>query len=308
MEYKKETTFVTKNNYELKAKKLSDIVDVSKFIGGDDLFIISYTNSTNINGDFCSSTTDNKQRIVNKECLEGIIASPHLYNELIKECVIKNPVCLVKNDFTNNYKEYGYNECLMDLDGKIKKELLDGIYKAENKVYYLFSDASYEFVQFIENGNYLRVCSDSSGNLFCEPQVYDYIGANLDNGNYHLDSLIEYLMKRDDVSFITNSQSRDCKKSAILRCPLSGDEAGVDKIIDDIPGYNATEESTETITVVFRPNTGQIKEMLNWDRDVDKNCWNLDNYVIRKMLACEQFRKFPIEEVAPAVPKRKFKS
>ncbi|NCQ50302.1 hypothetical protein GW796_00065 [archaeon] len=165
-------------------------------------------------------------------------------------------------------------------------------------------------MQFIQNKNNLRVWGDINGNLFLDPQIYNYIGANLSNGEYHLDELVEFLMSREDVAFITNSESsRYANNSKLLQCPLSLSNPSLSEIISDIPSYNSKEGNDETICLVFTPNTEQIKKMMNWEIKKETNyIHNLENYVIRELLGCEKFRKVPVVEVEPVVPKRKFKS
>jgi hypothetical protein len=307
----KETEFVTKNTYEIKASPLSKVTDVSNFINGENLFVISYTKTTTITGSFVSSAKENKQNVVTKEFIDALVKEPHLYSSLLKSFAQENPISFVNFDYKENFKQYGWNEGIMELSGKSKKDILpeDHHNKMINKAYDESGNKDYEFIQFIDNKNHLRVFGDKEGNLFTEPQVYDYIGANLDNGNYHLDELVEHLSKRNDVAFISDPNSSSYSKSSkLLQCPLVGDELGINNIIDDIPGYNAEDGRDEAICLVFKPNTEQIKKMMSWDAKENANIWNIDNFVVRDLLDCEKFRLVPEPEVISVVPKRKFKS
>lgn len=308
---KKETEFLTKNIYEIQSSPLSQVTDVSHFINGDNLFVISYTKTTTITGSFVSSSKENKQNVVTKECLDALVKEPHLYNDFIKSFAQENPISFVKSNFKENFKKYGWNESLIELDGKSKKDIIpDGNFdKMNSKVFDESHNSDYEFVQFIKNPNHFRVFIDKEGTLFTEPQIYDYIGANLDNGNYHLDELVEHLSQRNDVAFITApNSSRYSKSSQLLQCPLSGNEPGINNIIDDIPSYNAEEGKDETICLVFKPNTEQTKSMMQWEQKNNSHIWNLDNFVVRVLLDCEKFRIQPVAQVESVVPKRKFKS
>lgn len=307
---KKETEFLTKNTYEIKSSPLSQIINVSNFIYGENLFVISYTKTTTISGAFVNSSQENKQNVVTKECLEALVKEPHLYNDFIKSFAQENPIIFVKSDFKENFKKYGMNESLIELDGKSKKDILNdtNFDKITNKLFDESKNPDYEFLQFLKNPNHFRIFLDNEGTLFTEPQIYDYIRANLDNDTYHLDELVEHLSQRNDVSFITAPDSSIySKKSHLLHCPLFGNEPGINNIINDIPAYNAEEGKDETIYLVFKPNTEQIKTMTQWKKN-KSHIWNLDDFVVRVLLNCEKFRIQPVAQIESVVPKRKFKS
>lgn len=171
------------------------------------------------------------------------------------------------------------------------------------------ASADFEFIQFIHNDKGNRLWRDSAGKLYSEPFIFNYIGASLDNGTYHLDELIEHLMKRDDIAFITESEGYSRYKSTLLRGPLTGKEEGVNKIISDIPGYNRDEGRDETICVVYYPKQEDLMKILQWDekKEKSKEIWSLEQFIVRKILGAEAYLKKPVVEQEPEIPKRKFK-
>ncbi len=300
MKIKKETEFVTKNFIEIDSIPLSEMTDVSHFKNGSSMVVVSFSNKTVVTGEF------------NKESeyhFEGIL-SGNQKNDLVKDPLNfnfnKNTTGLyfVNKDWLNYFSKYGQYGQLAKLDDKKELNFNDFINKAP------FSEGKnngYEFVQHVSghaDGHF--VLKNKDGKLFMPPFVMDYISAHLDNGNYHLDELIEHLMKRDDVAFLVEKEWR---KEAILNCPLKGNEEGVDNIIRDIPYYNAEDNRNETVNLVYYPKPEDIEKILNWKENRSSpEIWNVENYIMRVILDCEKFRVKPIAEVEPAVPKRKFKS
>lgn len=307
MTFQLETNFNTKNVYQLKTIPLKDKVDVSAFIGAEDMSIYAFENKTIISGDFTKEETSKNYGIANADFISAIKKHPHLYQKLVKSNSNSNtdPIYLMKKEFKYYYKEYGLYGNLSDLTSKPKKEMDE--FTSKNQ-YQDCDNSQYEFLQFVKNENHLRVWRDSKNELYIEPFVLNYIGANLDNGTYHLEELIEHLMQRDDVSFITNSERNYANNSKLLKCPLVGNEDGIDRIIADIPGYNSEEGRDETICVVYYPNTEAIDKLMNWKSDTNQKIWNIENYIVRVLLDGDKFSKQPAIVEEPVVPKRKFKS
>lgn len=300
MKITKETEFVTKNFFEIDSVPLSEFTDVSHFKNGATMFAVSFNNKTVISGAIQKET---------EYKFEGIL-SANQKNELVKNPLgfnfnkNTNGVYLVKKDFLDYFTKYGQYGQLAKVDDKKELNFNDFI---SSKPFSEGADDSYEFVQHMSGHNDGHfVLKNKDGKLFMPPFVMDYIAAHLDNGNYHLDELIEHLIKRDDVAFLVE---KDWRKEAILRCPLKGDEEGVDKIIRNIPYYNSEENRNETINLIFYPKSEDIEKILNWKENKDNpEIWNVENYIVRVILDCEKFRIKPVAEVEPVVPKRKFKS
>ncbi len=197
--------FQTTNYFEVESMPLADVVDVSKFIGGSDMFLMSYNKRTVITGDKQEEHKFKKQMIVNSETLKKIFAEPARFDEFGKENKNSNPIVLVDKDFWEFFKEEGVHAQLGKSLGKQDKR--DYISFTSKHIFDDAKDSDYMFIQFLENKNHQRVIMDAQGNLACEPMIFDYIAARLDNQMYDLDSLVEYLTKRDDVALIAYSES-----------------------------------------------------------------------------------------------------
>ncbi len=306
MKIVKQTEFVTKNDYEINYRPLSEAVDVTHFINGNNLFLMDYTNSTKVSGCINKESSENIQRIVSTETLAKITDNPSSFHQVAKED--NSYIYYVKKGFLEYQKEIGDNSVLAEMRKKEAQSLNDFVNK---KCFNHSDDSQYEFIQFVHNKNHLKVWKDSKGEMCMTPFVFDYISANLDNGTYHLDSLIEHLMQRDDVAFIINISRWAEDECKLLKCPLSENEPGLNRIISDIPGYNAEEGKDETITLVYYPKPEHIDSIMNWEHDKNDRggrIWNLDNYIVRDLLGCDKFSKKPILETESVVPKRKFKN
>lgn len=305
MKFIKETEFVTKNSYEIESRPLSELVDTTHFKNGENLHLISYKNETNVSGFINKNNIQKVERVISKDSLEKICANPADFSNIVKND--DSYIYYMGKDYLSYVAIYGENENFTRLMG-VEYRPMDSFIKKE-----CFSNQNndlYEFIQFVPNENHMRVWCNSNGELTTQPIIFDYIGANLDNENYYLDELVEYLMTRDDVAFITDTNSWSSNRSNFLKCPLKGDEKGIEGIISDIPGYNAEEGRDETITLVYYPKAEDISKIMNWKRDEnDKTAriWNQENYIVRDILGCDKFSKKPVIVEEPAVPKRKFK-
>jgi hypothetical protein len=305
MKINKTTSFLTKNSYEIESKALSELIDTSKFENGNNLYLVSYSNKTEISGEFNSNNVLTSENIVSKAVLDKVINEPHKYFEYIKDNTTNPFMYLVKKGFTEFVSKMGLHGQLSPLYKQENKTMNDFIEKD------CFSNAKnkdYEFVQFVKNKNDLKVFLNKEGEFFLEPMIFNYISANLDNGTYHLDDLVSYLATRNDVAFITGVE-RYSTTQALLKCPLNGSEKEISKIIEDIPGYNSHEGSDETINLVYYPTPDVISKIMDWKvSESKKTMWNLENYIIREILDCENFSKKQIVIEDSHIPKRKFKS
>jgi hypothetical protein len=308
----KSQVFTTKNEYTVEHMPLSDATDVSNFISGDKTHIIKYNKKTTITatGQKDKEASFTKQNLVSTEVLNKILANPENFDKITEndDAFSKNPIILVMNEFIDIYKAQGIYTVIDQMMGQ-----KDGVKPHDFTEYNVFDNANepgFMFVQFIDNEHSLRVIKDKDGNFTGEPMVFDYIGAKLDNGSYDLDVLIEYLMQRDDVAFIT-SDRYSYGKNRLLKCPLKGDEEGMQDIIADIPSYNSEEDRTETISLVYYPKSEDVIKMMNWkmsEEDKKNQVYGVDTYAVQTLLGCQKFRKdVKPEPVEPEPPKRKFK-
>lgn len=304
----KNQEFVTKNSFTIESMPLADAVDVSRFIDGPEMFLVSYSKETTISGDKKENISFKKQVIINHKTLEKITLEPNRFEELIEKNKSSNPIYLVTKDYWEFFREEQiYNRFVNNLEKEEKKSFNNFEIK---KCFDNAKNNKNMFVQYVENKNHQRVIMNANGELAAEGFVFDYIGAQLDNGNYDLDKVVEHLMKRDDVAFVTRSDSYSTRNMKILKCPLSGNEPDVKDIIADIPGYNAEEGRDETICLVYYPKAEDIGHIIHWEMsetDKKNGVYNLENFIVQEVLECKQFRKNPVVPEETETPKRKFK-
>ncbi len=300
MKFSKETQYIVENHYEAEAFPLSDVVNVSQFKNGQDLWVVCFVNKEKVNGYLNRESEKSFQVITTKEKFKEFEKHP----ENAKADSGKASVYFVKKEFLPYLTQCGQWGQLANINKQKEQNVNDFQVK---DVFNQAKSEDCEFIEYVENPGDRQVWKDSNGKLYMAPFVLDYIQAHLDNGTYHLDELVEYLMNRDDVGFIVEKKWRE---SEILHCPMSGNEDGVSKIISDIPSYNAEDGKDETITLVYYPKSEDIGKIMNWKEDKANypGIWNVENFIIRVILDCEKFRIKPVAAVEPVVPKRKFKS
>lgn len=310
--YQASQEFTTKNDYTLEHMPLSDATDITNFLNGDKTHIIKYNKKTTISatGQADKESSFTKQALVSNEVLNKILANPENFEKITEnnEAFSKNPIVFVMDEFVDVYKAQGIytiiDQMMGNKDGVKPNDL------REMNVFDNVNEPGFKFVQFIDNKNSLRVIKDKDNNLISEPMVFDYIGAKLDNGSYDLDVLIEYLMQRDDVAFIT-SDRYSYGSNRLLKCPLKGDEEGIEDIIADIPDYNSDGGRSETISLVYYPKSEDVVKMMEWkmsEEDKRKEIYSIETFAVQTLLGCQKFRKdLEPELIEPEVPKRKFK-
>ncbi len=299
MKITKQTEFTTKNYFEIDNVPLVNFTNVEHFTNGDKTVVVSFKNKKVVEGFFKSEEEFNFEQIMSESRKEKITQNPHTFEKQTKE----PKLYFVNKEYLPYLKKYGQYGQLAKVAGEKELNLHDF---ENNKPFTDGANPNFEFIEFVQNKNGHIICKDNKGDLYMPPFVMDYIGAQIDNRSYHLDVLIEHLMNRDDVAFIVEKEWR---KEIVLACPLKGNEEGINKIIRDIPSYNADEGRTETINIIYYPKTDAIEKIMNWKQDKENpEIWNVENYIMRVLLDCEKFRIQPIKDVEPAVPKRKFKS
>ena len=300
--------YVTKKTCELEYIPLKELIKVDKFINGNDFYVISFQQTTEVTGNKEQIKIEKYQKIITKDILEKIQQNPTNFNSIIQSSSNENPIGLYKKEFRNLFSQYGIDKNLQHLSEN--KDITTKDFMAEN-CFDEIKNQKYELLQFIKTGNksYNRIYQDNKGSLIIEPIILSYIHGNIDNGEYHLDELVEYLSTRKDVSFIS-SEEKYPRKEIILYCPLNGKEKGINNIIADIPGYNAEPGRDETINLVYYPTPDVIENLMTWEYDKTKHSkiFDLENYIVREILDCDKFSKNPIIVEETAIPKRKFKS
>jgi hypothetical protein len=301
MKFTKSTDYSVNTKYDLNYEPLYDLTNVDHFKNGENLYAVSLKITETKEGHYTGVNKTKWSRIINKEHLEAIISSPDRYLALEQNFLTDTPISLVKPIYLSEFSQYGLDGNLANILDEKKSEhtsvtstnfLKDG--KTEE----------YKFIQYIPNDNCVRAWIDSDGVKYCNPFVMDYIYANLNNKTYHLDELVEHLSERDDVGFLIN---KSYSHRTILKCPLKDDEPYLNKIIEDIPHYNAEEDNDECITLVYYPKGEAIEQILNWTTDNDKVSHNVDDFIVREILGGNKFLKNPTIASEIEIPKRKFK-
>jgi phage pi2 protein 07 len=305
MKMEKSEEFKTKNSYKLDAFPLSGVVDVSNLDNGKNLYVVKFIDKKEVTGSLSENKLFEKQMIVSKQTVEKICETPRDFQSIITKD--DSNVYFVNKEFIYYYSNYGEMYNLNEISGVKSNQMSEFI---NNKCFDDIKNKDDELIQFVKNKNDLRIWKTSDGELHAPPMILDYIAAKLDNETYHLDLLIEHLMKRDDVSFLTEEGRWSTAKKQILSCPMTGEEKGVENIISDIPGYNSTEDCNESITLIYKPKSEDVRKIMDWEMDKhDKTSriWNVENYIVRDLLGCDRFSKNPVIVPESVVPKRKFK-
>lgn len=306
MQSKKSIDYNIKVTYTLKYLPLSDFVNIEHFIDGNQLYLSELKINESKTGFYNTNNKSSVVKIINHKHLTELLEHPEHYISLNDTYKLTYPVHLVRKDFLPEFTLYGndYNNLGQMLNLKIpsfNEQLSNNL--AKDSI-----NPDFEFLQSVPNENHLQVFLDSKGTKHCAPFIFDYCFAQLDNANYDLDAVVDFLSKRDDVAFLIKHDGY--RKYSLLECPLQSDEKYMGKIIEDIPHYNADEDRNETINIIYRPKQQDLDKILMWQDNIeDKNqdIFNLATFIIKKVLNCQQFstQKIVEEDVAPI--KRKYK-
>lgn len=283
---------VENKGYEMEYEKLSNLINTENFIEKD-LFVVS---------------KEKNNYILNKEQLNKFLENGKLSEQ---------KYFVAKNEMENYIKEIGFmktpwlaneNKKFKNLSIKdfISKDWLNDLKNNKNEFIVL------EKQEFNQLG---YVFKKNNGDFLIEPIVFDWIRGNLHDGKFKLDEMIEFVSKRDDVSFLI--QENYNSSFELIKCPLKGDEKNMGKIIFDITHHledgESLPEENETATIIYYPNHDNqtlIKEIINLgvgDNYVDKNkkIFSVHENLLLNLFNCEQFLKNPIIE---NLIKRKFKN
>lgn len=308
MRIKKETEYLVKTNYDINYEKLADLTDTKNFIDGNLLYAVDLKIEESRTGLHNDGKTTRIQKIIPQYYLDQISDKPHAYEQYFNEYSKENtaPILLVKQEFIDQFSKYGlYDNNIPKWDDQPevdKTKLTSPLFIKNGK------NPDYQFIQFVPNEEHLKVIQDTKGQKYMEPFVFDYINGHLNNEKYHLEPLIEYLMTRSDISFVVDGNS--FRSNQLLHAPLKGNEKGIDRIIDNIPGYNSEPGCDEFIQIVYRPQGDSINKILDWKVDQPNNearqIWSVADFIVMDVLGCEKFMVSP-PQAEPVIPKSKFK-
>lgn len=67
MKIVKQTEFVTRNDYEISSRPLSEVVDVAHFVNGNSLFLMDYSNQKKVSGYITKESSENIQMLGKKD-------------------------------------------------------------------------------------------------------------------------------------------------------------------------------------------------------------------------------------------------
>lgn len=309
MKITKNTEYTVATQYKINYEKLSDLTNVEHLVEGDNLYVFNLHIKKVTTGLYEKESKEVITKIVEKELLDKICEHPENYDELEKQYHSSNPVLLVKKEFLPIFTQYGqYNFVetlgIKDIETHVSTFMSkDFIKDAKND--------NYEFIQYLKNDHSYITIVDVEGTKYMEPIMMDYIRGQLSNEHYYLDELVEHLITRNDLAFMV--QGKGYRDKVLLNGPLKGNEKGIDKIIEDIPGYNADENSTEYINVIYYPKNEDINKLLSWTEHGEDNhkkqIYDMASFAVKEILGGLNFtKKIVVEENNDVViPKRKFK-
>lgn len=309
MREKLKTSYTVETSYTLDFEPLFKLTNISHFTDAKDLYAVSLKVKEETTGSFTKKTTSTWSKVINKEHLEALIKEPFNYVDLEDLYRLPHSYALVTNEYIDNFVKFsGYGNQLTELadlpEFNVEKHVSSDFL---NKI----DDPKFKLIEYNYTRNTSHYLIDTEGNKYLQPRVLGYIGANLNNEKYDLDLLVEHLSKRDDITFIlSDARSYSKDRIQILAAPFDENAPGIDKIITDIPHYNATEEQTESIEIIYRPKAQDVQKILDWEVDKSdrRDIWSIDDFIVKDILEGQQFCKqqpIPVEE--PETPKRKFK-
>lgn len=308
MKIVKNTAYTVSSKYDIEFEKLSDLTEIKNFKDGEDLYVINLDSKTITTGVFEKTSTDNFNNVIDKDLLDKIIENPEKIEEFRMNFTPQQPVYLVKKEFLPLFVEYGTRNVGQLLDNETKDLHIYSFISHD-----IIADSNneeYMFIQYIKSQNHDQTYIDNTGKKYMEPYILDYCMANLSNGDYDLDDLVEHLSQRDDIAFVI--EGKKYHEHLLLKAPLNGNEKGIDKIIEDIPHYNADEERNECITIVYYPKDEHIDKILNWNQKDPENdkkgIYSIQSFIVKEILGGIKFAKNLPEPVKEeSIPKRKFK-
>lgn len=299
-------TETTVDGFSIRYAPLSAFVDVSKFIDGEDFFMVEVKNEHELYSHICL-----------KKNLDQILKEPKSIEGRLNTIETEHYIWLVKNELLDSLTKYGWHlaRYLREIEGAPKNHAMKGISKDNFKD---LSNSKYQFVQCIPNEHNKQTFRNSKGEYFMTPIKLDYIHGQLHDGTYQIDEFVEHLSHRDDVAFLANMGRWVNRQVKILHCPLKGDEEDMGGIISDYEhhledGETKTEE-TEKFDLVYYPKKEDIEKILKWSQRIEPytpegrkwGTYDIERYIVQDILGGKQFFKDPPQdEVEP--PKRKFK-
>lgn len=301
MKNKKNIEYVTNISYSTEYYPVSSIVNVEHFQNGNEIYVAKVSSTTITNGFYNNKSTDTNEYIVSQDDLQKLIDHPE--TKLDKNHAGK--LYFVKKEFLNDFPLNGtyrktYDNSTPEYNSYFSKTPLTDMKKNSDK---------YTFVQYVSNENDLKIFKDSQGKMYCEPFLLEYINSQLDNRTYKLDDLVEHLMTRNDMAFIINHNQGSYDKDIFAKCPITDNHKHINKIIEDIPYYNAEDDRNETFTVMYYPTPSDIEKLIAYDKQeyAKTDSYSIEKFILNEIMGAKTFLVAPKEEPAPQ-PKRKFKN
>lgn len=304
MKQKTTTSYTVNTSYELEYDLLSSYVNTKNLNDADALYIVQLIVNEETTGSFNKKTSKVWSDIITEKHYNELLAAPHDYENIAKNNRIAHPIALIKPQYLDFFVKYGsYGELS-------KLEHIENLNRADYISTNPFQDIvkpEFTVFQYLNNHNLSYYMKDIYGKNYITPIILDYTDGSLDNSTFELDGLVEHLSTRKDVAFLL--ENNYSKEPSILYGPLKGDEKGLNRIIQDIPSYNADEDRTESIAIVYYPQEKDVERLLNWNSKEDPNkFWSVKQFIISEVLEGKQFSKIQVvPEAEPETPKRKFK-
>lgn len=301
------TLYSVESNYELTYERLSDLTDITHFDNAENLYAVRLNITTQKTGFYTNLNIEEWQKIVSKEHLEALLENPTNYKDYEKKFVLSNPISLVTQEYIDYRRDIGFNTNLYEY---LHRERLDATQHVSKDYFTDHNNQNYQFIQYIPNRQHFSLWKDVDGEYIIEPFAMSYSEANLDNQTYHLDELISHLSGRSDIRFLLE---KDYSSSiSFLKTPFNENHGDANRIIHDIPSYNAEENKTESINIIYKPEQKDIEKILQYDNSNrtelynTKKIFNIETFIVSEVLHCGAFKVNPTPEES-IIHKRKFK-
>lgn len=284
---------------DLEVVNLSEMIDTSKFQEKSALFLVKLTERKIFTGLENRQEEKTQERIVNEDVMNQLLKEPQLIHQ---KSTSNFGYTIYTQEALEQFRDYGRNNsALMQMADMAEATITPG--NAMNLlecgkgvlVEYVSQEESFPYISFM----------NKEGEYFVEPIHIDYISGGLNNENYHLDDVVEYLTQLPNLIFVAEQSFRSTKPD-LLYTPLTGNEKGIDRLINDIPSYNATEECSEKAEFYLRPTQAQIEQITQWKRG-DSQCYQVQQFILQEVLEAKKFMKHPVVQEETKIPTRKFK-
>lgn len=289
-----------KNQYNMEYYSLSDYIDVSNLEEGNQLYLFSMEQITTITNLGDKKNSKKFQQILNQKQLDYVLENPHLTQSIPKKATT---VTLVRKEILEDYRKYGHNDYLRGQNPKKEYPELDFLKDIHSPEVFVVEYKSATTL------NFKSVFKTSTNEYYCEPFSLNYSNAELHDGKYHLDELIEHLSTKNNLAFCIDVN----RKPQLITTPFNDKTENIEKIIEDIPSYNISEKEKEAIHIIYYPTTEELMKLKQWDNpenkeyNKNKEIYTIERFILSEILGASNYIKVPLKNEEPLIPARKYK-